>query len=76
MFQKLCLRNTGKFILFDSCDIDFDLITLVLKLDLDIMVTYFYAQNEVKSSFGSKIIAWKDTHIHTQMCAITFTSAL
>ena len=39
MVQKL--RNTKKFMLFDVCDLEFDLMTLVLELDLDMMVTYF-----------------------------------
>ena len=34
--------------LFDACDLDFDEVTLVLKLDLDIMVTYWYSQNKIK----------------------------
>ena len=38
------------------CDLDFDMMTLVLELDLDIMVTYFYTKNEIKKSLSSKII--------------------
>ena len=38
----------------DACDFDFDLMTLVLKFDLD----------EVKRSFSSKFIVWK----HGQIC--------
>ena len=30
--------------LFDVCNLDFDPITLVLKLDIDIMVTYWYTK--------------------------------
>ena len=46
----------------NSCDLDFDLMTLVLKLDQDIVVTYLYTKNEVKRSFGSNIIVWKYRH--------------
>ena len=44
MVQKLWLRNTERSMLFDSCDLDFDLMTLVLGLDPDIMVTYWYTK--------------------------------
>ena len=40
MVQKLWLRNTEKLTLFDVCDLDRDPVTLVLKLDLDMLVTY------------------------------------
>ena len=46
MVQKL--RNTEKFMLFDVCDLDFDLMTLVLELDLDMMVTYFCTEMELE----------------------------
>ena len=34
--------------LFDVCDLDFDLMTLVLKSDLYIMVTYWYTNKEAE----------------------------
>ena len=39
MVQMLWLRNIGKLVLFDSFDLDFDPMTLILNLDLNIMVT-------------------------------------
>ena len=59
--------------LFDACDLDFDPMTLVLKLNQDIMVTYWYTTNEVNSSLGSKVMAWKlrQTDTQTDMCKIT-----
>ena len=59
MVQKLWLRNTEKFI-FSVWDLNFDLRTLVLKLELDTMI--YCAQNEVRRSLGSKIIIWKRRH--------------
>ena len=55
-----------------ACDLDFDPMTLVLELDLDMIVTYFYTKNEVKRPFGSKLIVRKQkqtdiqTYIHLQ----------
>ena len=46
--QSLYLKDTEKFVLFDACVLDFELMTLVLKLDLDIIVTYLHIMNEVK----------------------------
>ena len=44
MVNKLWLKNTEKVMLFiNACDIDFDQMTLILKYDLDIIVTYFHA---------------------------------
>ena len=68
MVQKLWLRNTEKCMLFNACDLNFYPVTLVLKLDLDIMVTYFYTKIGVKRSFGSKIIVWKRTDTQAYMC--------
>ena len=43
MVQKLWLRNTEKFMLFDEYDLDFDPMTLVLTLiNLDVMETHWY----------------------------------
>ena len=40
--------------LFDVCNLDFDQMALVHKLDLDIMITHFHTINEAKKSNGSK----------------------
>ena len=37
-------------------DLDLGLMTLVLKLDLDMVVTYLHAKNSVNRSSGSKVI--------------------
>ena len=51
--------------------------TLILKLDLDIVMTYFCIKNEVNRSIGSKVIIWKQrqTDRQTDMCE-TFTYPL
>ena len=36
----------------------------ISELDLDVVVTYLHAQNEVSRSNGSKIIIGTDTHKH------------
>ena len=36
--------------------------TLLLKLDLDIVKMYLYTKNEVSMGSGSKVIAWTDTY--------------
>ena len=51
--SKARFQKPLKLILFDACDLDFDPMTLVLKLDLDIMVTYLHTINEVNKSNGS-----------------------
>ena len=40
MVQKLWLRNTENFMLFDVYDLDFDPITLIFKIDLNNIVTH------------------------------------
>ena len=47
-------------------DFDLDPMTFILKLDLDVVKMYLYANNEVPSSSGSKIIAWTDRQTETQ----------
>ena len=54
------VQNTEKFMLFDACELDFDLMTVVLKPDLDIMVTYFHTKCMVKRPL--KVIVWKMGH--------------
>ena len=36
--------------------------TLILKLDLDMIEMYLHTKNEVSMSSGSKVIAWTDRH--------------
>ena len=62
--------------LFNVCHLDFDLMNLVLKLSLDMMVTYFYTKNEVKSSFSSNINIWKQVRQILADMSETFTYPL
>ena len=39
--------------------------TLIFKLDLDIVKMYYHTKNEVSMSTGSKVIAQTDSHTHT-----------
>ena len=43
--------------MFYSFDLDLDPMTLVLKLDLDMVKMYLHTKNEVPSFSGSKVIA-------------------
>ena len=45
---------------FFSYDLDLDPMTLILKLDLDMVKMYLHTKNEVPMSSGSKVIAWTD----------------
>ena len=51
-------------------DLDLGPMTLELKLDLDVVVTYFHAKHQVNRSSNSKVINWihrqTDTHTQTQ----------
>ena len=40
--------------------------TLILKLDLDMVKMYLHAKNEVSMSSGSKVIAWTDRNTDRQ----------
>ena len=40
--------------------------TLILKLDLDMVKMYLHSKNEVSMSRGSKVIAWTDRNTDTQ----------
>ena len=40
--------------------------TLILKLGLDIVMTYFCTKNEVNRSIGSKVITWKQRQTDTK----------
>ena len=48
--------------------------TLILKLDLDIVKMYHHTKNEVSMSTGSKVIAQTGTHTHTHYENITCTA--
>ena len=39
--------------------------TLILKLNLDMVKMYHHTKNEVSMSTGSKVIVQTDTHTHT-----------
>ena len=62
MVQKLWLEDTDNFLLFDAWDLDRDPMTLVLKLVLDIMVTYLHTK--MRSIFQK---LWPDKLTHTHM---------
>ena len=53
--------------LFDVCDLNFDMLSLVLELDLDIMVTYFYAKIRLKGHSVKKLWSGKSDR-WTDMC--------
>ena len=55
--QKLCLGNIEKIVLFDACDLEYHLIILVLKSDMNNMMTYFDTKNEVNRLNGSEVMA-------------------
>ena len=40
--------------------------TLILKLNPDMVKIYQYAENEIPSCSSLKVIAWADRQIHTQ----------
>ena len=44
-------------------NLDLDVMTLVLKLDLDIVKMYVYAKNEAPTFNGSEVITWTNTQI-------------
>ena len=48
--------------------------TLILKLDLDMVKMCLYTKNEVSMWSGSKVIAWTDIHIDRQMDRQTDTT--
>ena len=60
---KIHCRNISFYIF----DLDLDPMTLILKLDLDIKMTYLHTKNEVPRSRHSKAIACTDrqTDTHT-----------
>ena len=48
--------------------------TLMLKLDLDITMMYYYVKNEVSISIYSKVIAQTDRQMHTHYENLTSTA--
>ena len=70
------LRNTEKSMLFDVFEIYFDLMTLDLKLYLDIMVTYFYTKNKSIGHSVQKLLSGKtdrQTSVKLPYCVYTIT---
>ena len=59
-------KENSKKIVFPSCDLDLDPMTLIYELDLDIMEIYLYAKNQVPNSKHSKVIARTDTQTDRQ----------
>ena len=50
---------------FDQSDLGLDLMTLILKLDLDMAKMSHHTKNEVSMSRHSKVTAQTHTHTHT-----------
>ena len=48
-------------------DLDFDPMTLILKLDLDVIKMYLYFKNKLPSYSISNIMAQTDRHTHIQV---------
>ena len=49
-----------------NSDLDFDSMTLILKLDLDMIRMYVCSKNEVLTFSGLKVIVWTDTQMGRQ----------
>ena len=45
---------------------DLDIMTLILKYDLDMVKMYLHTKNEVPSYSSSKVIAWTDRQTYTE----------
>ena len=54
--QKLSSRKNETF---GWCDLALDPMTFTAELDLDMVVIYLHAKNQVNISSGSKVIIWK-----------------
>ena len=63
--QKLEHRNTHTISFFANNDLDLDPMTFISELDLDIIVTYLHAKNEVNRSSGSGVRARNGTQTDT-----------
>ena len=46
---------------------DLEPMTLIFKLDLDMVKMYLHAENEVPSYSGSKVIAWTDRQTQVKL---------
>ena len=59
---------------FYQSDLDLDPMTLILKLDLDMVKMSYFIKNAVSILRHSKVLAQRDTHAHThrQYEKITF----
>ena len=66
MYNQVYVQNSKKYQFFCSHDLDLDPMTLILKLDLDIIKMYLHTKNEVSSSRHSKVIARTDRQTHRQ----------
>ena len=68
------LRSDSQNNQFDKSDLDLDPMTLVLKLDLEMIMMYYHTKNEVSMSGHSKVIHRTDTQTqtHRQYENITF----
>ena len=62
-YSKRMLDLTVRIIHFTKSDLDLDPMTLVLKLDLDMVKMYDHTKNEVSMSRHSKVIARTHRHI-------------
>ena len=60
--NKLKILNNHFF----AHDLDLDPMTLILKLDLDMVKMYLHTKNEVPMWSGSKVIVWTDCHTDGQ----------
>ena len=54
------------------CDLNFNTMVLILKFDVDVVVTCVYATHKVSRSKDSKVMVWKKTDRQIGM-AKTFT---
>ena len=70
-----------KYETFGCCDVALDPTTFTLELDLDMVVTYLHATNQVNRSTGSKVIIQKKMKLTFGCCdlaldLVTFRSEL
>ena len=49
---------------FDACDLDFDLMTLAVKLGLDITVTYWYTEKQESRRANGTAISTTVLHLN------------
>ena len=63
MLMNAKRKSTLKLELFHYCDLELDPMIFISGFDLDTVVTYIHAQNEVNTSNGSEVIIRTDTHI-------------